>query len=122
VDLRERTSTMSELSWVPDACTLPNQEQPLRVAEFTELFASALKESTRPTPSLLRLVLTYSNDTENTLRDLVARESTCCAFFDFTITHSNGELVLDVGVSAGHEPVLNALADQAISAVSTRRG
>ena len=28
------------MAWVPEACTLPTVEQPVRVAEFDELFAT----------------------------------------------------------------------------------
>ena len=31
------------MAWVPEACTLPTVEQPLRVAEFDELFATAVR-------------------------------------------------------------------------------
>jgi hypothetical protein len=31
------------MTWVPDACTLPTEEVPLRVAEFDALFASTLR-------------------------------------------------------------------------------
>ncbi|WP_433352534.1 hypothetical protein ACQP25_05150 [Microtetraspora malaysiensis] len=30
------------MEWTPAECTLPTEERPLRVAEFDELFASAL--------------------------------------------------------------------------------
>jgi len=39
---------MSEISraagsWVPDACTLPTAERPLRLAELDDLFATAVR-------------------------------------------------------------------------------
>ncbi|WP_245718914.1 hypothetical protein [Micromonospora rhizosphaerae] len=37
--------------WVPEACTLPTAERPLRVAEFDELFATALRGQTRLSPT-----------------------------------------------------------------------
>ncbi|MGW3610442.1 hypothetical protein ACWD6N_11205 [Micromonospora sp. NPDC005163] len=33
---------LGEDPWVPQACTLPTVERPLRLAEFDELFASAV--------------------------------------------------------------------------------
>ncbi len=35
----------TESGWVPDACTLPTVDQPLRVAEFDDLFARAAKRT-----------------------------------------------------------------------------
>jgi predicted metalloendopeptidase len=32
-----------QAAWVPEACTLPSVEQPLRVAEFDEVFANAVR-------------------------------------------------------------------------------
>ena len=112
---------MTEPSWVPDTCTLPSPEQPLRVAEFTEIFTRALQAMARPEPSRLRLSFEYSAEVETTAGDLTARESACCSFFDFTITHRETDdlLVLDIGVAAGHEPVLDSLADQAAAAAPT---
>ena len=41
------------MSWVPIDCTLPTTQQPLRVAEFDTLFATALRRVSRPTPHRL---------------------------------------------------------------------
>ncbi|HET6741695.1 MAG TPA: hypothetical protein VFH76_22285 [Kribbella sp.] len=35
------------LTWVPDACTLPTAERPFRVAEFDQLFAEHLRSTDR---------------------------------------------------------------------------
>jgi hypothetical protein len=107
---------MTEPSWVPDACTLPSRERPLCVAEFAEVFASALRTPARLDSGRLRLTLDSSAERETTVRDLVARESACCSFFEFTITPGD-PLVLDIGVPPGHEPVLDALAEQAALAL-----
>lgn len=107
---------MAESLPIPDACTLPNEERPLRVAEFAALFARAPHPAARPAPGRLRLTFPSSPETATTLRDLVARESVCCAFFDFTITDGPGGLVLDIAVPAGHEPILDALAGLAATA------
>jgi hypothetical protein len=103
-----------ELTWVPQACALPSVEQPLRVAEFDELFATALRELLRPTATSLRLVLDPS--AARTARELTERETACCSFFTFTITDVGDELHVEVGVPPVHLAVLDALADRADAA------
>jgi hypothetical protein len=99
---------MSE-EWVPtEACTLPTAEQPLRVAEFDALFASALRGVERQAPDRLRLVLDAAAATS--ARELVARESDCCSFFDFRFTPADDRLLLDVRVPASRTDVLDGLA------------
>lgn len=46
-----------DVAWVPQACTLPTAERPLRVAEFDELFASSLRGLDRWAPTGLRIDL-----------------------------------------------------------------
>jgi hypothetical protein len=96
-----------------DACTLPTEEQPLREAEFDALFATALKRVERPAPERLRLILDSRTGTASVVRDLVARESSCCSFFDFRLTVATDDLVLDVQVPAGRITVLDGLARRA---------
>lgn len=105
-------------SWVPaEACTLPSGQQPLRLAEFGRLFATSLQHVQRLSPTRLRLDLPAS--AEDTARDLMARETDCCAFFTFTLTPTEaGTVQMDIGVPAGHRDVLDGLANQA----STARG
>jgi thioredoxin len=101
--------------WAPgDACTLPTAEQPLREAEFDQLFASALRGLQRPDPARLRLYL--DPEAEASARDLVARESSCCSFFDFELGSEEGRLVVDVRVPQDRVPVLDGIARQAESA------
>jgi hypothetical protein len=45
----------NQLDWVPAACTLPTAEQPLRVAEFDDLFATSVRAVDRVGPTVLRL-------------------------------------------------------------------
>ncbi|NDL55885.1 hypothetical protein [Phytoactinopolyspora mesophila] len=75
------------LSFVPDACTLPTAEQLLREAEFRSLFGSAVREIQRSSATSLTLVLDGDPPTEETARDLAAREGQCCSFFTFTFRH-----------------------------------
>lgn len=100
-------------AWVPQSCTLPSVERPLRVADFDALFASALRTLHRPTPT--RLHLLFDPAAGPTARGLAARESTCCSFFTFTFTPTREALQMDVEVPATHVTVLDALAARAAS-------
>ncbi|MFC4463563.1 hypothetical protein ACFPH6_02910 [Streptomyces xiangluensis] len=104
-------------TWVPRSCTLPTTEQPLRVAEFDALFAERLTGSSRPDRLRLQLVLTGGPGVEETVRDLVARESGCCSFFTFTVSPGPEWICLDVEVDGAYEGVLDALQERAAVAV-----
>ncbi|QNE16778.1 hypothetical protein F1D05_01280 [Kribbella qitaiheensis] len=107
---------MSTENWVPDACTLPTAEQPLRVAEFDDLFATSLRAVVR-TDSALELRLDAA--AEETARALTARETDCCSFFTFTFSPShNGEILLTATVPPTRSTVLDALATRATAALS----
>jgi len=101
----------------PAACTLPTAAQPLRVAEFTALFATALRHQERLSATHLRLTLAGDVGLVDTVRDLTARENDCCSFFDFTITPGADDVViLDIEVPAVHTGVLDGLSDLATAA------
>ncbi len=109
------------MTWVPlKACALPTAEQPLRAAEFDELFATALSGMDRVAPTRLRLLLGGATAVmEAGLRDLVARETECCSFFAFTIERVDGDrLHLDVEVPAERIDVLDAIAARALAATA----
>jgi hypothetical protein len=97
---------MTAEDWVPDACTLPSAERPLRLTEFDTLFAS-VRSVSRPHRGLLQLVI--SSDDEATARDLAARESECCSFFSFTFTSRDPDVVMEIGVPPDHVTVLDAV-------------
>ncbi|MFF9851135.1 hypothetical protein [Streptomyces litmocidini] len=103
---------MSDLSWVPQSCTLPTEEQPLRVAEWDALFAERLQALSRPQPLHLRLDLADGDGVEARIQDLAERESGCCSFFTFTLTSRKDVIHLDVSVGRAHEAVLDALASR----------
>ncbi|MEJ8639067.1 hypothetical protein [Streptomyces sp. MS2.AVA.5] len=103
-------------TWVPRSCTLPTAEQPLRVAEFDALFAERLSETSRPDQLRLELVLAGGEGVEETVRDLVGRESGCCSFFTFTVHPGPERIRLDVEVDGAHETVLDALQERAAAA------
>lgn len=101
-------------AWVPaDACTLPTAEQPFRVAEFAALLATALRRAQRRERGWLRLWLTATPEVEATTRELIARESQCCSFFDFHLTSARGDLLLDVRVPDDRCEVLDGISRQA---------
>ncbi|MFI1585544.1 hypothetical protein [Embleya sp. NPDC020630] len=103
------------MAWVPQSCTLPTEEQPLRVAEFDTLFVDALVRVERPARVRARLVLDAA--AEPAARELAARETSCCSFFTFTFEHDEtGRLLMDVAVLEAHVPVLDALVARAAGA------
>ncbi|MEV2237579.1 hypothetical protein [Micromonospora sp. NPDC049891] len=108
-------------AWVPEACTLPTAERPLRLAEFDRFFDEAVRAAERVSARHLRLRLDSAAQVEETARDLTARESSCCSFFTFDLSRSDPDsLTLDVRVPAAQVDVLDALADRA-AAVRRRR-
>jgi|SRR5690242_1105340 hypothetical protein len=94
-------------AWMPEACTLPTVEQPLRVAEFDQLFATSVRTGERISPTKLQLVL--DPDAEASARELCARESECCSFFTFAFAADERGLVLDIEVPATQVSVLDAI-------------
>ncbi len=108
-------------SRVPDTCTLPTAEQPVRVAEFEDLFASGLRRVDRVDATHLVLEFDPSRVPADALRDLVARESRCCSFFAFTVGEPPGQLVLDVVVPLSYAEVLDGLAAMARRGVGEPR-
>ena len=100
----------SDLPRVPDACTLPTAEQPLRLAEFDAVFSVAARAGERLTDRHLRITLSGGSDLADSVRDLADRETQCCSFFIFTVSAPRPSVVLlDVEVPAGHVDVLDAL-------------
>ena len=98
---------------MPEACTLPTVERPLRLAEFDELFATSVLSVERLDPARLRLRLEPDASVAARAADLMVRETGCCSFFAFTLTAAGGTVQLDVAVPAAQVGVLDALADRA---------
>ena len=98
---------MTGETWVPTACTLPTAEQPLRVAEFDALFATAVRPAERTGPTTLLVHLPA--DAASTIRDLVARETACCSFFSFAVTLDSRGIGLEVRAPADALEMVTAL-------------
>jgi hypothetical protein len=108
---RFMTATQPD-DWPPTACTLPTTERPLRVAEFDDLFAAAVRGVDRRDPTSLILTLADAPGRAELVRDLTARETDCCSFFAFQLTDGD-PLRLEISVPPAHRDVLDALADRA---------
>jgi hypothetical protein len=108
--------TTNDDVFVPGACTLPNAERPLRLAEFDDLFVTALRAQQRLSPTRLRWQM--DPNAELTARDLADRESRCCSFFAFTFTSVDGAVQLEVEVPEASVDVLDALAERAAARIA----
>jgi hypothetical protein len=118
------------LVWVPvDACSLPTADRPLRVAEFDDLFATALRAVQRPVVGAprARLVLAGDDTLPARVQRLADAETSCCSFFTFTVTRLDagpagtpGEtaVALDIDVPPSRADVLDALVDRAAAQVA----
>ena len=104
------------MTWVPQACTLPTVDQPLRAAEFDELFATAIRPAERIGLTELRIHLPAGEETVSTVRELVAREMGCCSVFSFEVRQVPGETELDVRVPESQTAVLDMMDRRAESA------
>lgn len=104
---------------IPDACTLPSAERPLRLAEFEDLFARHVRSVDRDRDGeRVRLHLTGEGGLREGVRDLTQRESQCCSFFEFAITGEDPAVILEVTVPPGQRDVLTALAERASALAS----
>jgi hypothetical protein len=108
--------------WVaPAVCMLSTHEQPLRIAEFDDLFASCLTDASRISARQLRLTLSGPAGLAHRVQELADRESVCCAFFTFSVAaHDAGgdathaaHVVLDIQVPQSRIDVLERLATRA---------
>lgn len=102
-------------AWVPaDACTLPRADQPLRVAEFDNLFRAHLDGVEQMSRTRARLSFSGGRAVREKVSRLTAQESACCSFFTFDITAATFEVVvLDVQVPEAHADVLAGLVSRA---------
>jgi hypothetical protein len=95
-----------------DACTMPTAERPLRLAEFDDLFATAVRSVERRGADV-RMHLAGGEGLVDRVRDLAARETECCSFFTFAIAGTDADLTLDISVPPARQEILGALAARA---------
>ncbi|MTD15755.1 hypothetical protein GIS00_17615 [Nakamurella sp. YIM 132087] len=100
--------------WVPSACTLPTTEQPLRAAEFDEVFATDVL-AVHAGPDEVRLELRPDAGVAARVAGLAVRETSCCSFFTFDLHAADGRVELTIRTGPAHREVLSALADRAVS-------
>lgn len=105
--------TQTEPSWVPDACTLPTAEQPLRLAEFDALFGADVTDVQLITADTALLTLRPDAPVAARAADLAMRETGCCSFFEFTLTATGGRLTLQIRTPATQIDVLDAVVQRA---------
>lgn len=98
---------------VPTACTLPAAQQPLRGAEFDELFRTSVQQVHRTGPTQLVLTLAPAAGRVEAVQDLTRRETACCPFFTFVLTGAD-PLRLEATVPPMHVEVLDTVAERAI--------
>ncbi|MGH4000648.1 MAG: hypothetical protein ACRDTJ_24660 [Pseudonocardiaceae bacterium] len=91
---------------------MPTTERPLRLAEFDALFATSVR-SVRRRGNDVRMHLTGTEGLLERVRDLTARETSCCSFFTFTIDGTDQDLTLDVSVPPARQEILDVLAERA---------
>jgi hypothetical protein len=96
-------------AWVPDSCTLPTVQRPVRAADFDGFFAGTVRDVERTAPTRLRLELEPDPEAAARAARLAAAEVSCCSFFTFTLTASGQGLTLDISVPDAHATVLDAL-------------
>jgi hypothetical protein len=109
------TTTLLADDWVPAACTLPTGEQPLRRAEFDDLFAHDVLAVHRESPQRIRLDLCADPEAVSRAADLAMREIGCCSFFAFHLAIADSSASLTIETGTTHAAVLAALGDRAES-------
>ena len=92
---------------IPAACTLPDVDRPLRVAEFESFFATAVHSAERNEPGRLSLVLDPAFAGQ--AAELAVRETHCCSFFEFAVIATGAGVRFEIQVPAGQTGVLDAL-------------
>ena len=84
----------------------------MRLAEFDELFAAAIRGVRRSGPAELVLTLAAAPGRADLIRELTRKEAECCSFFTFRLEDGD-PLRLRITVPPSHADVLDALADRA---------
>lgn len=114
------TNELATEDWVPASCTLPTTEQPLRRAEFDDLFAEDALSVERVSSEQIRIQLDGDAEVAGRAARLAAKETGCCSFFTFGLTMSEGRTSMTVSTAESHAAVLAALADRAEAQLAKR--
>ena len=99
--------------WVPAACTLPTAEQPLRRAEFDDLFAEDVIRVNQMSALEVRFELRADSEVAARAACLAAKETGCCSFFTFGLTITDGTISMAVSTEPAHAAVLAGLGARA---------
>lgn len=99
--------------WVPAACTLPTVDQPLRRAEFDDLFARDVVRLDQASPQEVHFELRAEPEVAARAAGLAAKEAACCSFFRFDLTLTDGKVDLIISTGPAHTTVLAALTARA---------
>ncbi len=96
---------------IPIVCDMTEAPDTLqgRLAEYHHLFANCLISRDR-TAEGIRFRFPSDDDVEHQVRDLAAREQACCAFFTFTITRTDTEVLWEATVV--DDPVAQQILDE----------
>jgi hypothetical protein len=105
--------------WIPESCTLPTAERPLRRAEFDDLFAEDVLMVHESSPLQVRLELRAEPDVAARAARLAAKETVCCSLFRFDLVVTDGRVAMVVSTEAPHEAVLAALTERAKATLGT---
>lgn len=97
---------------IPHSCTLPTAERPIRLREFDTLLGLATSAE-REAATHLTFYFDDVDGLEAQARDLTARESSCCSFFDFKVAKDADQVLVGVGVPAQHSAILDSLQSRA---------
>lgn len=98
------------MNQLPIACTLDPSQMPQRGDEIRALGRDGLRAVERGARSVTLRFLSDPAIRERVAR-IVAAESKCCAFLDFTLTDDQDGTVLTIAAPAGGEPALHGLVD-----------
>jgi hypothetical protein len=93
---------------LPIVCTLDSAQRVERQQEFEDLARANLVGRDRE-EGRVRLLYRRSDAVETAVRDLVRRESACCAFLTFDLRPDADALILEISGPAGAEGVLDLL-------------
>lgn len=102
-----------DATWVPAACTLPTGKQPLRRAEFDDLFAQHVLCVSQVSPLQLYVELRPDPAVAARAADLAANETGCYSFITFCLTITDGSVSMTVSADQEHGSGMAALGARA---------